>query len=42
VTASGVLLVQRLLDGGPLYGNGRAPRLRQTIEEAREALEPIP
>jgi hypothetical protein len=42
VTARGVLLVQRLLDGGAVYGNGRAPRLRRDLDEAREALEPIP
>jgi hypothetical protein len=38
----GVLLALRLLDGGAMYGNGRAPRLRRDIEAAREALEPIP
>ena len=42
VAPRGMLLVQRLLDGGPLYGNGRAPRLRAAIDEALEALEPMP
>jgi hypothetical protein len=42
VAPRGILLVEQLLDGGPLYGNGRAPRLRRDLEAAREALEPIP
>lgn len=42
VTPRGILLVQRLLDGGPLYGNGRTARLRRDAEEARTALEPLP
>ena len=41
VAPRGVLLVQRLLEGGPLYGNGRAPRLKRDVEAAREALEPL-
>ena len=42
VAPRGMLLVEQLLDGGPLYGDGRAPRLRRQLEAAREALEPIP
>lgn len=42
VAPRGVLLVQQLLEGGPLYGNGRAPRLKRDLEAAREALEPLP
>jgi hypothetical protein len=41
VAPRGVLLVEQLLDGGAVYGNGRAPRLRRDVEEARAALEPI-
>jgi hypothetical protein len=41
VTPRGVLLVQRLLEGGAVYGNGRAPQLRRDVEEARNALEPL-
>jgi len=41
VTPRGVLLVRRLLEGGAVYGNGRAPRLRRGVEEARAALEPL-
>jgi hypothetical protein len=40
VAPRGVLLVERLLEGGALYGNGRAPRLRRDVESAREALDP--
>lgn len=42
VSPRGILLVQRLLDGGALYGNGRTARLRQDAEEARTAVEPLP
>jgi hypothetical protein len=41
VTSRGVLLVRRLLEDGAVYGNGRAPRLRRDVEEARDALEPL-
>jgi hypothetical protein len=41
VAPRGMLLVRQLLDGGPMYGNGRAPRLCRDVEAAREALEPI-
>jgi hypothetical protein len=40
VTPRGILLVQRLFEDGAVYGNGRAPRLRRDVEEARDALEP--
>jgi hypothetical protein len=41
VAPRGVLLVERLLEGGALYGNGRAPRLSRDVQSAREALEPM-
>jgi hypothetical protein len=41
VAPRGMLLVRLLLDGGPMYGNGRAPRLCRDVEAAREALEPL-
>ena len=41
VAPRGVLLVLGLLDGGPLYRNGRAPALRRDVVAAREALEPL-
>ena len=41
VAPRGMLLLGQLLDGGPMYGNGRAPRLGHDVEAAREALEPL-
>ena len=40
VTPRGVVLLQRLLDGGALFGQGRATRLRAEVAAVREALEP--
>jgi hypothetical protein len=40
VTPRGVVLLQRLLDGGALFGQGRATRLRAEVASVREALEP--
>jgi hypothetical protein len=42
VTARGVLLVHQLLEGGALFGTGRAARLRRDVDEVRSALEPLP
>jgi len=41
VAARGVVLLERLLDGGTLYGNGRTVQLRAEAANIREALEPL-
>jgi hypothetical protein len=41
VAARGVVLLERLLDGGTLYGNGRTVQLRVEAANIREALEPL-
>ena len=40
VTARGVVLLERLLDGGALFGHGRSARLRTELAVVRDALEP--
>jgi hypothetical protein len=40
VTARGVVLLERLLDGGALFGQARTSRLRAELATVREALEP--
>jgi hypothetical protein len=40
VAPAGVILVERLLERGALYGNGRESRLRAEVAGAREAVEP--
>jgi len=40
VTARGVVLLERLLDGGALFGHGRSARLRTELAAVRDALEP--
>ena len=40
VTPRGVVLLQRLLDDGALFGQGRATGLRAEVVSVREALEP--
>ena len=41
VTPRGVVLLERLLDGGALFGRGRVSRLRSELAAVREALEPV-
>jgi hypothetical protein len=41
VTARGVVLLERLLDGGAVFGQARASRLRAELAAVREALEPL-
>jgi hypothetical protein len=41
VAARGVVLLERMLDGGTLYGNGRSVQLRVEAANVREALEPL-
>jgi hypothetical protein len=40
VTPRGVVLLERLLDGGALFGRDRVTRLRSELATVREALEP--
>lgn len=41
VAPRGVLMTEKLLASGALYGNGRAPRLRLDVDAVRDALEPV-
>src|SRR5437762_3354310 len=41
VAARGVVLLERMLGGGTLYGNGRSIQLRVEAANVREALEPL-
>src|SRR5437763_7474236 len=41
VAARGVVLLERMLSGGALYGNGRSIQLRVEAANIREALEPL-
>jgi hypothetical protein len=41
VAARGVVLLERLLDNGALFGNGRPIQLRVEAARIREALEPL-
>ena len=38
VAARGVVLLERMLERGALYGNGRAAKLRREVSAARDAL----
>jgi hypothetical protein len=39
VAPRGILLVERLFDGGPVYGRNGGPRLARAAKDALEALE---
>jgi hypothetical protein len=41
VAPRGIVLLERMLDGGTLYGSGRAAQLRLDAARIREALEPL-
>ena len=41
VAARGIVLIERLLAGGALYGSGRSIQLRVEAAAARAALEPL-
>ena len=41
VAARGIVLLERLLAGGTLYGNGRSVQLHAEAAAVREALEPL-
>jgi hypothetical protein len=41
VAARGVVRLERMLNGGTVYGNGRSAQLRVEAARIREALEPL-